>query len=423
MNRTFPVVCLMAASLWAQDAKERIRWCKDAYKQGAGAVPALLDYIKSDPDDEVRREAVKSLNIIGGEPVLDALIVATQDKDSEVQARATDGIVNVYIPGYVKSGFTASLKRAGTGIKGKFTDTNDQMVDPWVKVKPQAIEALGRLVKQGTWPEVKANAARALGILRGGAAVPQLLDGLRGRDTTLIIECLVALQKIRDRKVAAEITPHINDLNPRVQTTAMELAGLLQDKVSLPPLRRAFESAKLARVKASALMAIAMIPDESNRALLDANLDDKEDDIRAAAAEGYGRLKNKADLPKLEKAFAEETHMKPRLGLAFSLVSLGKIEMTEFSPLQYLVNTLNSSAYSGVAAPFLIELARDKSVREALYPGIASRTAREKVELADVIARTGDQASMPVLEKLAADTDPKVGPAGQRAVALLRTRL
>lgn len=423
MIRTVAVVCLMAVSLGAQDAKERIRWCKDAYKQGAAAIPGLLNYLKSDPDDDVRREAVKSLNIIGGEAVLDALIAATHDKDSEVQARATDGIVNVYIPGYVKTGFTASLKRAGTGLKGRFTDVNDQMVDPWVKVKPEAIDALGRLVRQGTWPEVKANAARAIGILRGGAAVPQLLEGLKGRDTTLIIECLVALQKIRDRKVAAEITPPINDLNPRVQTTAMELAGLLQDKVALAPLRRALESAKTNKVRASALTALALIPDEGSRPLFDSYFNDKEDDVRAAAAEGYGRLKNKADVPKLEKAFAEETHMKPRLALAFSLVALGKTELTEFSPLQYLVNTLNSSAYSGVAAPFLVELARDKAVRESLYPGIESRTAREKAELAEIIARSGDHASLPVLEKLAADPDPKVNPAGQRAVAILKARI
>jgi HEAT repeat protein len=292
-----------------------------------------------------------------------------------------------------------------------------------VTVKPEAIEAVGRLVRQGTWPEVKANAARAVGILRGRAAVPQLLDGLKGRDTQLILESLNALQKIRDRDTAAAIGPHLNDLNERVQVTAIELAGLLQDKVSLPPLRRALSGAKTSRVRASALMAIAMIPDEENRPLFDANLGDKDDDVRAAAAEGYGRLRNKADIPKLEKGFAEETHMKPRLGYAFSLVALGKAELSEFGPLQYLVNTLNSSAYSGLAAPFLVELSRNKTIRESLYPGMEGRTAREKVELADIIAKTGDKSSLPVLERLAADSEPKVAQAGQRAVALLKSRV
>ena len=49
-----------------------------------------------------------------------------------MQIRAIDGLVNFYSPGYVQTGFAASLKRVGTGIKGKFTDTNDQVIDPYV---------------------------------------------------------------------------------------------------------------------------------------------------------------------------------------------------------------------------------------------------------------------------------------------------
>ncbi len=428
MPRAF-FLFMLAAALPAQDskaaskdAKERVRWCRDAHKQGGAAIPGLKTYLQSDPSDEVRREAVKALNVIGGAGVLDALVMATNDRDSEVQARATDGIVNVYIPGYVKNGFTSTLKRAGGGIKGKFAGPNDVIVDPFVPVSPDAIAALGRLVRQGTWPEVKANAARAVGILRGKAAVPQLVEGLKGRDTQLLFECLGALEKIRDREVAPEISPLVNDLNEQVQLRAIELAGLLQNKVSLTPLTRAFEGAKSVKVRAAALTAIAMIPDPVNRPIFDRYLGDREDDLRAGAAEGYGRLRDANDAPRLEKVFAEETHMKPRLGLAFALVNLGRTAMSELSPLQYLVNTLNSSAYSGLAAPFLVELARDKAVREALYPGMEARTVREKVELADVFARSGDEASKPVLEALARDRDPKVAEAGQRAVKTLDVR-
>ncbi len=47
---------------------------------------------------------------------------------------------------------------------------------------------------------------------------------------------------------------------------------------------------------------------------------------------------------------------------------LGKTEISEFSPLQYLINNLDSAAYKGEAFPFLVELARDAQVRQALYP-------------------------------------------------------
>ena len=44
---------------------------------------------------------------------------------------------------------------------------------------------------------------------------------------------------------------------------------------------------------------------------------------------------------------------------------LGKLEVSEFSPLQYLVDTLNSSKYSGEAQPLLIEAAREPAVLTA----------------------------------------------------------
>ena len=61
-----------------------------------------------------------------------------------MQIRATDGLVNFYLPGYVKHGLSASLQRVGTSIKGQFTDTNDQVIDPYIKVRPDVIAALGQ---------------------------------------------------------------------------------------------------------------------------------------------------------------------------------------------------------------------------------------------------------------------------------------
>ena len=59
--------------------------------------------------------------------------------------------------------------------------------------------------------------------------------------------------------------------------------------------------------------------------------------------------------------------MGPRLSLAFALVTLGRRELSEFSPLQYLVNTLNSRIYRDSAEPLLLEVARDPETRAALY--------------------------------------------------------
>jgi hypothetical protein len=102
---------------------------------------------------------------------------------------------------------------------------------------------------------------------------------------------------------------------------------------------------------------------------------------------------------------------------------LGRTEISEFSPLQFLINNLNSSAYKGEALPFLTELARDSSTRKALYAPLGSATKDEKIGLARVLAVSGDNESVAYLEKLSRDTDPDVAQEGLRAMRNLQARL
>jgi HEAT repeat protein len=171
-----PAVVLLglssAAAQTTADAKERARTIRELAKSASSVnIPQIQAYLR-DPDLEVRTEAVKAIVSIGTHHSLDSLIEATRDNDPEIQVRATDGLVNFYYPGYVQTGLTASIKRVGTSIKGKFTDTNDQVIDGYVQVRPEVIDALGKLARGGATLEVRANAARAIGVLRGNAAIP-----------------------------------------------------------------------------------------------------------------------------------------------------------------------------------------------------------------------------------------------------------
>jgi HEAT repeat protein len=401
-----------------QAADVRPKDVRETAKSGSTAIPRLQEILK-DPQTDVRVEVVKQLTEIGSARSLDPLILAAQDNDPEVQIRATDGLVNFYLPGYVRTGFSASLSRVGTSIKGKFTDTNDQVIDPYIMVRPEVIVALGKLARGGASMEARANAARALGVLRGQAAVPDLLEAIRTKDTDVIYESLVALQKIRDQSAAPRITFLLRDLNPKVQVAAIETTGLLQNKEAVPDLVDALNRARDAKVRRAALTAIAMLPAESSRSLYAQYLRDKDEKMRSAAAEGYARLINPADLPMLEKAWQDEGKTPARLALAFALVILGKTEISEFSPLQNLINTLNSASYRDVAYAYLVEAARDSQVRQALYPPLESGTKEEKISLARVLARSGDKESIPRLEKLSNDPDAEVAQEGMRALRTL----
>src|SRR5262249_53560068 len=141
------LICTAAfAPLLAQNARPKD--VREAAKGGSAAIPRLQEFLK-DTNPDVRVEAVKQISEIGTQRSIDALVLATQDNEPEVQIRATDGLVNFYLPGYLQTGFAASLKRVGTGIKGKFTDTNDQVIDPYVVVRPEVIAALGKLARGG----------------------------------------------------------------------------------------------------------------------------------------------------------------------------------------------------------------------------------------------------------------------------------
>ena len=419
LYRATLAVAAVTSILAAQDVRPKD--VREIAKVGSNAIPKLQDLLKS-PELDVRVEVVRQITEIGTQRSLDPLVLATHDNDPEVQIRATDGLVNFYLPGYVKTGLSASLSRVGTSIKGRFTDTNDQVIDPYITVRPDVIAALGKLARSGGSLEARANAARAIGILRGRAAVPDLMEAIRSKDTQVIFESLIAFQKIRE-ELPEGIGFLLRDLNPKVQIAAIETVGLLLNKQALPDLVDALKRTRDARVRRAALTSIAMLPAESSRQLYAQYLQDKDDKMRAAAAEGYGRLRNPDDRPMLEKAWQDEGKTPVRLALAFALVTLGEIQLSEFSPLQYLINTLNSAAYKDVAFIYLVETARDDQVRNALYPSLESGTRDEKISIARVLARSGDKDSIPRLQKLSNDTDGDVAQEGMRALRNLQARL
>jgi HEAT repeat protein len=413
-------VSLSLFPLSAQDVKPKD--VRDVAKGGAASIPTLQGYLKGHPPD-VRAEAVKQITQIGTVATLDPLLLSLQDDDPQIQILGIDGLVNFYSPGYVKTGIGGSIAKVGSSIKGKFTDTNDLVIDGYVQVRPDVIDGIGKLVTTGVNADVRADAAHAEGILRGKAAMPQLLEAIHSRNSDVIYEALVAIQKIRDESTGPAVQFLLHDLDQRVQIAAIQTTGVLLNKAAVPDLVDVFNHAKDIKVKREALTAIAMLPVPSSRSLYETNMHDKDDRIRAAAAEGYARLRTPSDLPMIDKAWDAETKTAPRLSLAFAQVMLGKTELSQFSPLQFLVNNLNSAAYNGVAYPFLVELARDKTVREALYGPMATGTKDEKINLARVMARSGDSGSVAPLEKLSRDTDPAVAQEGLKALRTLQSRM
>jgi len=365
---------------------------------------------------------VRQLTGIGTGRSLDPLILATRDRDVRVEMLATDGLVNFYLPGYVKNGISGTLRVAGNTLKAKFTDTNDQAIDPYIAPRPEVIAALAGVVTNGASTDAQANAARAVGILRGRDGVNQLVEAAHSKDTDLIYESIVALQKIRDASAGPRISFRLHDLDPKVQIAAVEAMGLLLNREAIGDLIDLLNASRDDKVRRAALTSLAMLPGERNRAIYARYLTDRDEKMRAAAAEGFGRLRQPADLPMLEKALKGEEKPLTRLSLAFALVLDGRTETGQFSPLTFVINNLNLAMYKGVAFPLLVELERDAGVHNALYGPMLRGTKEEKIALAGVLARSGDKDSIAPLHRLASDPDPAISQEAVRAATVLESR-
>jgi HEAT repeat protein len=407
-----------AATAAGQTAKE----VRASAKQGASALPKLQSYLKN-PDNKVREEAVKGIIDIGTSASVNILIEATRDNDENIQIRATDGLVNFYLPGYVPSGMTAPIKRASTSIRARFGDRNDQTIEPYVIVQPEVIRAIGALVRGGVGPDSRANAARAIGILRGRAAEPDLYAALKSKDSEVLFETVIALQKIRDEAAGPHVQYLLRDLSEKVQLVAIETSGILQNHAALPDLRSVLQTSNKSKVRKAALNAIAMLPDPANRPIYTQYFSDSDDSLRASAAEGFGRLRDPADMKMLQQAWQDEIKRNAQISLAFALVMCGQTQINDNSPLRYLVQSLDLSSARSLASPLLTEAARNAEIRLQLYGPLEQGTKEQKIAIAQILSVDGDRATESHLEKTSHDPDPQVAEEGLRALRNLRTRL
>lgn len=254
--------------------------------------------------------------------------------------------------------------------------------------------------------------------------MPDLLDAIKSSDTEVNYEALIALQKVRDPSAGPAIAFRLRDPVEKVQLAAIETTGLLQNKAALNQLRDAMDRSKNQKVRRSAITAIAMMPDPTMHGVFVYHLEESDEPMRIASLEGLARLHDPGDKGRLEKAFNDEKKPGGRMAAAFGLVGEGRVDMTDFAPLRYLVNQLNSALYRGVALSYLKELGASADVRQALYPDLQQSPPRdEKTGLAQVLGASGDRDSIPPLEALSKDANPEVAKEALRALQTIRARI
>ena len=387
------------------------------------AAIAALSICAQEQDAKARMKAVVALIETGGPQSLEALTPYLADPDAGVQRTAVDGLVNFYLPGYYKLGWRGRFQKATGAVTDRFTGGDDPVVPSYVTVRPEIVSGIAKVAADTASMETKAAACRALGVLRAGAASETLLGALATKNTAVLYEVMTAFEKIRNPAVAPKLFYLLRDPDEKVQIAAIQTVSLLGNKDAIEPLREAWTRTKNDRVRRALMEAFALLPEESNRALFDQHVMSNDDMLRAGAAEGLGRLKAKDDLARLKTLFEGERKIRPRLSLSYAVVNLGHTEISELSPLQYLINTLNHKAWRGVALGFLKELTRDASVRFAVHSAALQATRDEKLGIAEILGHAGAKDSIEVLEALSKDKDTEVSAEALRALRVLRAQI
>ena len=297
----------------AAEPKQRIRAVRDLAKQGVDSIPKIAPYL-SDPDVSVRVETVKALIDIGGPRDGRALLVtATKDNDSEIQIRAAEGSGERLPAGLCQERsqrVAATRRRCGSRQVRRL---NDQMIDAFVTVRPEVISALGRLVRGGASWESRAAAARALGVLRGRAALDDLVEAVHSKEDQLMFEALIAIQKIRDPSAGPRIAFRLRDLDDRIQIATLETTGILRNQAAAAEVADVFDHARNVKIKHSAAEALAQLARPADRAFFVVWLNDQDDVFRARRRRRLGQTEDPCRSSRSGKGSAGRAqHERPR---------------------------------------------------------------------------------------------------------------
>ncbi|MDA2933384.1 HEAT repeat domain-containing protein [Acidobacteria bacterium AH-259-D05] len=386
------------------------------------AVPALIE-LTEDSDDLIRLAAVRALVRINDTRALNTHIRLTHDPKKAIQEKAIEGIINIYV--VEESGFIGAIKKFVDAVNPFSDDYNPLLVEPFVPVSRNALDALAGLL---TWPDsgIRKDAAIGLGILRGHSALPAIQEAL-SRETSdgVKVQLIRALYKIADVSAAQAILPLIRDPDKKVHDEAIFTLGRLQAAEAAPALKQLYESGVEERktilgfvpisgnddLQKKLLEALAYIGHSSCRELFLNALLDSQDTYRLYGAEGLGRIGDPSHITQIGRSYLREESSSVKLALSFALFRLGREEH-----LIEIVDALDKDQ----AFYYLLEL--DSSEVEKLYPYLRTADHSARVRLLEIVGLRGNPSAVPIIREMAKSPNSELSSAANLALRRIEGR-
>jgi HEAT repeat protein len=383
------------------------------------AIPDLVA-VSADTDATVRRAAIFALASMGDMQCLPAFVRQSGDPDKEIREKCVDSLLDLYLP--KETGLTASMSRVANLLNPWSDEWADVEIEPGIRVDASAIGALRERLGD---PEdgIRIKSCRALGILKGRDALPDLTGLLENQSTNeLRFEAIRAIRKIGDPGGGKALMNYLSYSDAKVRNEAVFTVGRLRYAAALSELTRLFESesAKPARLVDKTyqdflLDAIACIADPASKQLFIKERMNPDDSLRLRAIEGLARLGESSLVTEIARDWLAERDSRLQTAQSFALYRMGRPEY-----LDDLVRRLGSGKTSADARRYLLEF-RLQELPD-LYAQAGNKETAVREGLVEILGLIGDKEAIPVLQELGRDDRGRVAALANQALRRVYAR-
>lgn len=356
-------------NLKSSDATKREKAAKELGDRGEKLGLEALIQATGDKDEKVQMAAVVAIGRINDPSIVSALSTAVRNSRGKAQKQAMHLLTEHYIP----SADHGSLQELWASIEKLFSPPHPVVVEPWIQVDREAIDALAFVLDDKN-SENRVEAAANLGILRAEPAIPRLAYYLRSPNEKMVRTCVRSIGYIGKRESGADLIPALKHSDEKIVADVARVLGQFRYREALPELVRLLDYSRDKELKKASLQAISRIGDPSSEQIMKKYFASDDRDFRRYAIEGFGRMKLQGYLDPLKREFQRENSRQIKLALSFSLFELG-----DTAYIDTLVRSLEDSLYSEQVREYLFELGAQAVPKVADYLKVQDSSFRIKV--------------------------------------------
>jgi len=402
-----------------------------AMAEKPSSVGPLKNLLMSDPNPNIRFNAMKALVRLAPEEETDLFIKALGDRDARIRRYAVIAL------GDIKS------VRAIPALSqlGRDPDANVrlQLAIALAKIGNEAcLPSLAELA-QDQHPKVRMKAVKGVSRMEMKGAEDILVTASNGSDERLVMIAITALGDRKSDRALTVAQKHLKDERLAVRMVSIETVGKMGGEAEKPLLESLLRSESsrvrnkaeeaLVSIKCNLIRSMKGVAQKNEIGALINNLGDADPRVRAAAVVALGNLKSVEAVPTLSR-LADDRDLDVRLKLTQTLASTGtKDSLTTLvylmadpdkgvraAAVEELIRSGSNEAESilaeaaagkdpRVAAPAMIVLGERRSAKalalaKTYLDPASGRGEKEKLVAVEVIGVMGGAKEIPLLESL-----------------------